>query len=56
MFLEYLSEDRLMARIQDPRGKTYIVLVMNFVPMHALTHPARLVALEAEYVGVYPLA
>lgn len=45
----------LTATLRDPTGKEFSCSVANLLPMRTLTRPARLLALEAEHVHVFPI-
>ena len=51
----YQNASHLTATLRDPTGKEFSCSVDNLLPMRTLTCPARLVALEAEHVHVFPI-
>ena len=51
----YQNAARLTATLHDPTSKEFSCSVANLLPMRTLTCPARLVALEAEHVHVFPV-
>ena len=51
----YRNASHLTATLCDPTGKEFSCSVANLLPMCTLTRPARLVALEAEHVHVFPV-
>ena len=55
IFLGYRNDSCLPATLRDPIGKEFSCSVANLLPMRTLTCPARLVALEAEHVHVFPI-
>ena len=55
IFLGYQNASHLTATLRDPTGKEFSCSVANLLPIHTLTRPARLVALEAEHVHVFPI-
>ena len=48
VFLEYHGEQKLTAMVQDPLGREMHCSVANWLPMHAWTQPACLMAVKEQ--------